>query len=205
MNPVPELTDGRLYDLLEAGGEQARASVKLLARKATEETPPPAAADEPVRRCAAIVEEIRTHLSHAIIASLPKADIEALASALAEITAAAKKFAERAELADEKQEAVDFSPAFTWIEELSDVLLDMIRQLRGFESLDRIKGLYERLERMAERAETLADGIVAQAFQPPATPLHTVMVKDLGERLQTIIDRCREAGQLMNKISYRFF
>ncbi len=31
-----------------------------------------------------------------------------------------------------------------------------------------------------------------------------LMVKDLGERLQTIIDRYREAGRVMKGISYRF-
>jgi hypothetical protein len=205
MNSVPELTDGRVYDLLQAGGNQARISMQALVRSATEGAPDTTVFDEPARENAKVAEEIRTHLIHANVASLPKAEVEALAGLLASIPLAARRFADRFGLSPEHREGVDFGPPLSWLQELSELVIDMIRQLRGFESLYQIKDLYVRLERMAERAETLTDEVVSRAYQSPATPLRAVMVKDLGDRLQAIIDLHREAGRLMNQIAFHYY
>ena len=204
MRALPELTDGRLYDLLEAGGEQACASARLLVRFVEEGANAPADLAEPERACAKIVDEIRAHLLPAIVTSLPKADIEALSHALAAIPVAAQRFTERFRLAAGNLGGVDFAPPLNWIEELSEIVLDMIRQLRGFESLDRIKDLHPRLLKVADRAEDQTQEIVNRAFQHPASPLVIMMVKDLGDQILAIIDLCREAGGLMNRISLEF-
>ena len=61
-----------------------------------------------------------------------------------------------------------------------------------------------RLQTVADRAETLIQEIANRAYQHPATPLDLMTVKDLGERLIEIIDRCRAAGGRMNRISLQF-
>ena len=204
MQPLAEMRDGRLYDLLEAGGEQARGSIRLLARFLEDGGESPAILAEPAQTSAKIADEIRTHLLHAVFTSLPKADIETLLRTIAAIPVAASRFAERFGLAANSMRDVDFAPALGWIEELTEIMLDAVRQLRGFESLDRIKELYVRLQTVTDRAETLIQEIVNRAYQHPATPLDLMTVKDLGERLIEIIDRCREAGGLMNRISLQF-
>ena len=204
MQPLAEMSDGRLYDLLEASGEQARASIRLLAQFLEDGGESPAILAEAAQTSAKIADEIRTHLLHAVFTSLPKADIETLLRTIAAIPVAASRFAERFGLAANSMRDVDFAPALGWIEELTEIMLDAVRQLRGFESLDRIKELYVRLQTVTDRAETLIQEIVNRAYQHPATPLDLMTVKHPGERLIEIIDRCRAAGGLMNRISLQF-
>ena len=83
-------------------------------------------------------------------------------------------------------------------------MLDMTGHLRGLTSLAHIKELHPRLETVADRAETLTGDVVNHAYQHPSTPLAMILVKDLAERLQKIIDLCREAGGVMNRISSDF-
>lgn len=201
MHRLPEMNDGRLYDWLEAHGELARTSVKLLTRAAEEGAGTAAALSESVQKSAAIARELEGHLLHAIVASLPKADFEALSRLLAAIPPAAERFAARLNLAAGDAEGLELGPALSWAEELCEIVLDMVRQLRGFESLDRIKTLHPRLQTVADHAEAATDAMVTLAYQNPATPLRAILAKDLGGCIEAIIDRCREAGQLMQRIS----
>jgi hypothetical protein len=204
MRALPELNDGRLYDLLEAAGEQALASIRLLARFIEEGGKNPAALAEPVQASAKASDELRAHLVHAIVASLPKAEVEVLCSAIAAIPTAAERFAARFGLAADSLGGVDFGPPLSWMEELIEIVCDTVRQLRGFESLDRIKDLCPRLQTAADHAEALIQEIVNRAYQSPTNPLDVMKVKDLGDQMIEIIDRCREAGEVMSKISFQF-
>jgi len=204
MHPVPELFDGRLYDLLEASGEQARESIRLLAQFLADGGRSPGLVAEPASAGAKIADDIRAHLLQATVTSLPKADLEVLARTLSAIPVAAERFAERFGLAAGSLGGIDFSPAMNWVEELTEILLDAVRQLRGFESLHRVKELYSRLQKVADRAEALIQEIVNRAHQNPSDPLDVLKVKDLGDRLTEIIDQCREAGGQMNRISLQF-
>ncbi len=204
MHSIPELNDSRLYDLLEAGAEQARSSVRLLGRLIADRGKTPEGLTESVERSAKIADDIRVHLLDAIVTSLPKSDIETLSRTTAAIPVIAQRFAQRYGLAADIPDNVSFAPALDWIEELGEIMLDTVRQLRGFESLDRIKELYQRLEKVADRAEALVQESVNHAYEDPAKPLDVMKVRDLGDQLVEIIERCSEAGGLMNSISLRF-
>jgi len=125
------MNDGRLYDFLEAGGEQARGSIRLLARFLEDGGESAAILAEPAQTSAKIAGEIRTHLLHAVFTSLPKADIETLLRTIAAIPVAASRFAERFGLAANSMRDVDFAPALGWIEELTEIMLDAVGQPRG--------------------------------------------------------------------------
>lgn len=202
---IPEMAEPRLYDLLEAGAEQARASARLLARGIEEGRLTPAPLAETVCASAAVVAEIRAHLLRADVVSLPKGEVEALVGVLAEIPADAARFAERFALAAKDLTGLDLGSPLSWIEELSEVLCDMVRQLRGFESLDRLKEMYIRLQKVADRAETHADEILTRAYNSPTTAMHLMMVKDLSDQLGAIIERYRAAGKILVGISFEFF
>lgn len=202
---IPEMAEPRLYDLLEAGAEQARASARLLARGVEEGNVSVSALAETMRTTAPIIQEIRTHLLRADMVSLPKGEVEALAGVLAEIPADAARFAERFALAAKDLTGLNLDSPLSWIEELSEVLCDMVRQLRGFESLDRLKEMYIRLQKVADRAETHADEILTRAYNSPTTAMHLMMAKDLSDQLGAVIERYRAAGKIMVGISFEFF
>lgn len=204
MNPVPELTDERLYDLLEAGCEQGRASIRLLAQLAENGSPLPTAFDGPVQASANIADTIRDHLVRATVTSLPKGDLEALVRAIAAIPVAAARFAKRWDLASGSVGGLDFTSPLNWAEEMTEILRDTVRQLRGFTSLNRINELHPRLQTIADRAETQVQDLVKRVYQDRSNPLDVMKVKDLAEQLTQIIDRCREAEGLMHRMYLEF-
>jgi hypothetical protein len=205
MHPIPELEEPRLYDLLEAAADQARACARVLARGIEEGTLNPDALAESVRASIQIAEDIRAHLLRANMVSLSKADVGELVGVLAGIPLAAVRFAERFALAAKVMSDSELKPSLAWMEELSEIVLDMVRQLRGFETLRHLAELNARLQRVADCAESPADGIVAQAYRGSAQTFDLLRVKDVSAQLEAIIERYREAGRIMEKISFAFF
>lgn len=204
MQPLAEMNDGRLYDLLEAVAEQARESARRLVRFLEDPGPGPEALAEPAQAAAKLAEELRNRLVSAVFTSLPKADLETLLSNLTAMPVAARRFAQRSHLAPANARGADFSPALRWIQELTELVLDAVRQLRGFDSLERIKELYQRLERIADHAETSIRQAVNQTYQRDAKPLELMAMTDLGDLLVSLLEQSRQAGGLMNRLSLQF-
>jgi hypothetical protein len=204
MHSLPEMNDERLYDRLEAAVEQACISIRLLSHRDDSNPPTPDALSLTVQRSSEIAREIEEHLVRAVVASLPKVDFEALSRLFAAIPVAAERYAAQAGLAARQVSKPDFSPALAWIEELCELVSDMVRQLRGFESLERIKQLHPRVETLADRAEAVVDETVTQVYKETSASLDALRAKDLGACLQVIIDNCREAGERMQRISLNF-
>lgn len=205
MRAIPELQEGRLYDLLEATGEYARSCVRRLVQEVEEGHPNPLSLDEFVQASAARAEAIRSHLLRANMVSLPKAELGSLVAVLTAIPLNARRFAARFELATNAPDCPDFLPALNWIAQLGDLVLDMVRQLRGFESLDHLKELNLRLQTVADHAEAGGDAIHASAYRSNVTALRLLLLKDLADSLNTLIECHREAGKIMARISFHFF
>lgn len=205
MHPIPELEEPRLYDLLEAAAAQARTCARELARGIEEGALKPDALAESAQRTAQIAEEIRAHLLRANLVSLSKADIESLISALSGIPLAAIRFAERFGLVAKVTGGVELKPSLAWLEELSEIVLDMVRHLRGFDSLRHLPELNARLQRVADRAEAPADGLVARAYRASTAALDLLQAKDVSAQWEALLERYREAGRIMEKISFDFF
>jgi hypothetical protein len=205
MHPIPELEEPRLYDLLEAASAQARTCARELARGLEEGALKPDALAEPARSTAQIAEEIRAHLLRANLVSLSKADVETLIGALAGIPQEATRFAERLGLAAKDPGAAELKPSLAWLEELSEIVLDMVRHLRGFDSLRHLPELNARLLRVADRAESPAEGLISRAYRAPADAMALLQAKDVSTQWEALLERCREAGRIMEKISFDFF
>jgi hypothetical protein len=204
MRSVTQLRDGRFYDLLEAGAAEGRASVRWLLQTVETAKADAPALEASLRRSAQIGEEVRAQLFAAIVPSLRKTDIESLCRALGAIPAAVQRCGAPAAFAAAARLGADFREPLAWLEELTEILLDMTRQLRGFSSLDRINELHTRFRRLADRAEALVEAEVRRAYREPGAPLDVMQTKDAAERLQDLIERCREAGSLMNRISLAY-
>jgi hypothetical protein len=204
MQPLAEINDGRLYDLLEVIAAQARESAGRMVRLYEDPDPNPQALAEAAQAATKLAEALRKHLGSAVFTSLPKADLEALLRNLTAMPITALRFAQRSQLAPANAPVADFAPALGWIQELTELVLDAVRQLRGFENLERIKELYRRLERIAEHAEGSIRQAVNATYQRDARPLEIMAMTDLGDLLSAFLDHGRQAGSLMNRLSLQF-
>ena len=194
------LLDDKFFDLLDAGAEEARNSVRLL-RRFLETGGESAAAFAAVRQnCNRIYQEIRSKLVTTIMPSLRKEDIEALSRALLLISQAAERFVQRAGLAADRPASLDFSRPVSLLEQAMATVVAMVNLLRGFESLGRTGVLQVGLQEATDRAETLVEELIGGLYRGADDPLRMVIAKDLCDRMLEIVDRCRAVGPIVSQI-----
>jgi uncharacterized protein Yka (UPF0111/DUF47 family) len=194
--------DDQFFELLEASAEECRASVKALERilqpgaKLTLEQ-----FAESRRKDKQITTKIAELLCRVSVTALEREDIEALSNAFYKIPKSLEKFAERYIVAASELQDSDFSKHVKLLEEAMDIILQMLKALRqGFE-----------MEKTAEQNAKLqaiegeADDLILQLFKTELysrkhDAVKVIILKDLYELLEKVIDRGRDAGNVISNI-----
>jgi uncharacterized protein Yka (UPF0111/DUF47 family) len=135
------------------------------------------------------------------VTALEREDIEALSNAFYKIPKSLEKFAERYIVAASELQDSDFSKHVKLLEEAMDIILQMLKALRqGFE-----------MEKTAEQNAKLqaiegeADDLILQLFKTELysrkhDAVKVIILKDLYELLEKVIDRGRDAGNVISNI-----
>jgi uncharacterized protein Yka (UPF0111/DUF47 family) len=192
----------RFYTLLENSAEEARSSVQALL-KIIKERPAVPSMEEFVlsrRKEKRIAEEISEELVKTFVTALEREDIEALSNALYKIPKTAEKFAERLILGGERLQDVDFSRHIIMLEQATDTIVLMIRQLRHGYELEKMKEQNDRLQYVEGEADNLILDLYRDLYSGRHDAVKVVMLKDLYELLEKVIDRCRDAGNVIYHI-----
>ena len=194
--------EGKFFDLLEASAEEARSSVQALVRIVKSTTAPPTLEEFvlPRRREKQIAQEISEQLVNTFITGLEREDIEALSTALYKVPKATEKWAEHFIAGSPHVRDVDFTRQVGMLEQATDTVLAMVRQLRRMQELEKIKELNERLQYIEGEADKLMLELLRDLYSGRHDSLKVVVLKDLYELLERIIDRCRDAGNVINHI-----
>ncbi len=111
-----------------------------------------------------------------------------------------EKFAERFTLARERLAGVDFSRQAELLEKATATVVAMVKQLRHLGELEQTKELNDRLQYIEGQADKLVLELLRQLYQQAEDPLRVLIVKDLVELLEKVIDRCRDAGNVVTQI-----
>jgi len=194
--------EDKFFDLLEASAEEARSSVQALVRIVKSSTAPPTLEEFvlPRRKEKRIAQEISEQLVNTFITGLEREDIEALSTALYKIPKATEKWAEHFILGAQKVRDVDFTRQVGMLEQATDTVLAMVRQLRRIQELEKIKELNDRLQYIEGEADKLMLDLLRDLYSGRHDSLKVIVLKDLYELLERIIDRCRDAGNVINNI-----
>lgn len=197
--------EDKFFTLLEASAEEARTSVQALVRLC-KNLEAPVAQDEfayPRRKDKKITQEISEAVYTTFITALEREDIEELSSALYKIPKSVEKFAERMRMAPQLVKGVDFSLQIGLLEKATDVVLDLVKSLRGGMHLEKVKDLNDKLQFLEGEADKHILTLYRQLFDGRHEPLQVIMLKDLYELLEKIIDRCRDAGNVIAHIALK--
>src|SRR6185436_1504512 len=140
--------EDRFFDLLEASAEEARTSVRILVKylQRPEELKTLDEFIQSRRKEKAITAQIGEALCTTFVTALEREDIEALSNGLYKITKTAEKIAERLMLAPQFLQGINLSSEITLIERATDIVIQMIRDLRGGVHLEKIKSLNDQLQ-----------------------------------------------------------
>lgn len=194
--------EDKFFTLLEASAQEARTSVQGLV-KLSKDLDKPLALEEfsySRRKDKEITREISAAVYTTFITALEREDIEELSNALYKIPKTVEKFCERALLAPQYVRGIDFSKQINLLEQATEIVLGLVRSLRDGMNLERVKELNDKLQFLEGEADKHMMELYKDLFSGSHPPIQVIVLKDLYELLEKIIDRCRDAGNVMSHI-----
>jgi len=194
--------DDKFFDLLEASADETRELTRLLVELLKDRSHP-----HPLHEFAAargkdkrITEQISQELVNTFITGLEREDIESLSYAMYRICKTTEKFAERFNLAPQRLVGVDFTRQVELMQRATETLSQMVRLLRKMPPLETIKDMNDRLQGIEGEADDVMIDLLREVYSGKYDPLQAMMVRDLYDLLEKVIDRCRDAGNVISHI-----
>jgi uncharacterized protein Yka (UPF0111/DUF47 family) len=194
--------EDKFFDLLEASAEEGRASVQALIFLIENPTKVKNLEDFVAsrRKEKQIASQISDALTTTFITAFEREDIEALSQVLYRIPKTVEKIGERILLAPHMVVGVDFSRHTAMMDGASKELLTMLKELRKKANLERMHALNATLQNIEGEADKLMLELLRDLYSGKHEPLKAVFLKDLYELLEKVIDRYRDAGNVVNHI-----
>jgi uncharacterized protein len=197
--------EDKFFNLLEASAEEARSSVQALVKLSTE-LDKPVVLDEFTysrRKDKRITQEISAAVYTTFITALEREDIEELSNALYKIPKTVEKFSERILLAPRLASGIDFSKQINLLERATEIVLELVKSLRSGMDLDKVKDLNDKLQFLEGEADKHMMVLYKDLFSGKHDPIQVIALKDLYELLEKVIDRCRDAGNVIAHIALK--
>ncbi|HWH68693.1 MAG TPA: DUF47 family protein [Candidatus Sulfotelmatobacter sp.] len=197
--------EDKFFSLLEASAEEARTSVQALV-KLSKDLDKPVGLEEfsyARRKDKQITQEISAAVYTTFITALEREDIEELSNALYKIPKTVEKFSERILLAPHYVRGIDFSKQIGLLERATDVVLELVKSLRDGMDLEKVKDLNDKLQFLEGEADKHMVTLYKDLFSGKHEPVQVIVLKDLYELLEKIIDRCRDAGNVIAHIALK--
>ena len=192
----------KFYDLLEAGAEDARQAVAALVELLKSPQDGRDLEEFTLRRrhTKRISEELTALVCSTFVTPLEREDIEELSFALYKIPKTAEKFSEKFMLCRKSLTGVDFSRQINLLEKAVQTVVEMVQKLRQRKHLESMKEQVSQLHYLEGEADKLILELVRELYSGKYEPLQVIITMDLYETLEKIIDRCRDAGNVVMQI-----
>ena len=146
-----------------------------------------------------LAAQISEGLVNTFVTALDREDIEALNSALYKIPKTIEKFAERYEIVSERLVGVEFAQRALVLERSSQVVAEMIGELRRLR-IDPVKKLQDRLQALESEGDRMLLSPYRTLYVEGGDVLRAVLAKDLFELIEKAIDKCRDVGNIVYSI-----
>ncbi len=190
------------YDLLESSASHARQSVQSLHALLSDPAAPQSldAFTAARREDKKITQQIDEALCKTFVTELEREDIEALANALYKIPKTVEKIAERLLICKDRLTGVDFSRQVKLMDAAAEVVLTMVVELRKKLHLERVKVLNEKIQQVEGEADKLMIDCLRELYTAEKDAVMVVILKDLYDLMEKVVDRCRDAGNVVAHI-----
>ena len=192
----------RFFELLSASAKSAHQSVEALARLLKESNGSVSLAELAVARRSEKrnSETIAEELVKVFITALEREDIEALSKALYRIPKTVEKFGERFDIMKHLVEVKGFAPQMAIALEAAAVVVRMVDMLPKSPKLEDIKAENDKMQELEGRADNMVLGYLREIYSGSVEPLKAMAMHDLYDLLEKVIDRCRDACNLVSQI-----
>ena len=192
----------RFFELLAASAKSAHQSIEALARMLKESDGNVSLAELAMARRneKKNAEIISEELVKVFVTTLDREDIEALSKALYRIPKTVEKFGERYEIMHHLVSADNFAPQMAIAQEAALVVVRMVDMLGKSPRLEDVKAENDRMQELEGRADHLVLGHLREIYSGAIEPLQGMAMRDLYDLLEKVIDRCRDAGNVISQI-----
>ena len=200
--------DDRFFDLLEAGAEEAKASVDHFARYLQNLAAggSPTNLDELAqtrRKEKRIRQQMTEALSRTFVTPLEREDIEALSFALYRIPKQVEKIVERISIYPGKVPQAGFQRQAELMLQAAEAVVFMVKQLRHGAGIDKIGETNERVQFAEGEADKVMLGLLRELNHGPADAKELIILQELYEMIEQAVDRCRNAGNIVVQIALK--
>jgi uncharacterized protein Yka (UPF0111/DUF47 family) len=194
--------EDKFFDLLEASAQEAKKSAAALANFVQNNAAAQTLEDFIAARRAEkrLADQISEALCTTFVTALEREDIEALSHSLYKIPKTIEKIAERILIAPQLIQGVSLGRQVAILGKACDTVLEMIVELRGGTNLEIIKEKNDRLQAIEGEADKLINELLRDLYAGQHPPIRVVYLKDIFELLEKVIDRCRDAGNVVNHV-----
>jgi uncharacterized protein Yka (UPF0111/DUF47 family) len=194
--------EDKFFDLLEASAREAQKSAQALTKFLENPNQSKTLDDFIVSRRAEkrIADQISELLCATFVTALEREDIEALSLALYKIPKTVEKIAERVMIAPHLIQGVNLGRQVSSLERATNSVVLMIAELRQGQHLERIRRHNEELQVIEGEADKLILELLRDLYNGNPSAAQVVYLKDLFELLEKVVDRCRDAGNVINHI-----
>ncbi|MBB6241662.1 MULTISPECIES: pit accessory protein [unclassified Rhodanobacter] len=148
----------------------------------------------------ALAGQISEGLVNTFVTALDREDIEALNSALYKIPKTIEKFAERYEIVSNRLVGVNFAQRALVLERSSQVVEEMIGELRRGLRIDPVKKLQDRLQALESEGDRMLLDPYRTLYVEGGDAMRAMLAKDLFELIEKAIDKCRDVGNIVYSI-----
>lgn len=189
-------------DLLEASAEEAVHAVAALKRMLADRGQTVVLHEFADARSKdkLITDQISEKLITTFVTPMEREDIESLSVALYKIPKTVEKFAERYRITADKLQDVDFARQTRLMESAVDLVLRMVQALRSGRHLGGIKTLQTELQAVESEADDVLLDLERRFYEPGFPTLKAVILKDLFSLNEKVVDRCRDAGNVISHV-----
>jgi uncharacterized protein Yka (UPF0111/DUF47 family) len=196
--------DEKFYDLLEASAKQADTSVHhlvdLLAKIENKSSPDLAAFAQSRREDKRITQELTEQLTKTFITPLDREDIQALAASLYKIPKTVEKIGERILICPQDLPKPTFARQVELLDRAAETVLAMVKQLRKGMNVGTAREMNAKLQTIEGDADELELELLRDLYQGSYDSKHIIYLRDLYELLEKVIDRCRDAGNVILQV-----
>jgi uncharacterized protein Yka (UPF0111/DUF47 family) len=197
--------EDKFFNLLEASAKEAQNSVVALGKLI--------AHPEQVALAREFVEarqnerELRAQISEAVyttfVTALEREDIESLANALYRIPKTVEKFGVRLLLTPQIIQGINLTRQIELLTQATATVMEMVQSLRRGANLDQVRQLNDKMQQIEGEADRVILDLFKELYSSKLDPVAIIARKDLHELMEKIIDRCRDAGNIIANIALK--
>jgi len=196
--------DETFFDQLETAAEEAKASVDLFARNIeslSSGSQTALAEFVQTRRKEKRLRHLMTEaLSRTFVTPLDREDIEALSFALYRIPKHVEKIVERFSIYPGRVPHEAFRRQIELMGQAVDSVVFMVKQLRRKPNIGEIQEANDRLQFAEGEADKVMLAQLRDLYHGPCTAKELVILQELYEMVEQVVDRCRNAGNIVVRI-----